>query len=342
MINTSTASFRQDLLGPILQEGFPEEVYVAHRVLPTINVTKRNGVIPSFLYSNDQYLQLARAPKTTYPRIVSELGQQTYQCIESGVEEFLSPEDYEILGKDYAEMIIARRLMHTVLRYRDAVLSAALFSTAGNAIFANTIVNAAVTWDNAGGLPLNDILQAKRNIALQTGVPGNCLLIGYDLYVSLCKNPQIQTLVRNVMGYGGAAYTDSAVMNEIPTKVLASTFGLDEVIVARGTVNIANEATTIAGTPNRSFLWPAQWALVFRKSMGQQDMREVAMGRLFIYDLASSLGALAVGTMDTLRGIMMEWYRKEDINADAFRCREYIDMEILVPNAGALITNTHS
>lgn len=342
MINTSSASFRQDILGPILQEGFPEDVYIAHQVLPPIPVQKRFGIIPTFMYSNDQAMSLKRAPKSSYARIQSELGQATYACAESGLEEFLSPEDYEILGKDFAEMLIGRRLVHNVLRARDIALAAALFSGAGATLFANTVVNAAITWDAAGGLPLNDILQAKRNIALQTGVPGNCLLIGYDLYIALCKNPQIQTLVRNVMGYGGPEFTVSAVMNEIPTKVLAMTFGLDEVIVARDTVNAAGEAATIGGTPNRSFVWPSQYALVFRKSRGGQDLREVSMGRLFIYDLAMTMGALAVGTMDTARGLVMEWYRKEDINADAFRVREYSDMEILVPNAGSLITNTHS
>jgi hypothetical protein len=344
MINTSTAAFRQDLLGPILQEGFPEDSYVSHRVLPTILVQKRNGIIPSFLYSNDQAMNLARAPKQAYARIVSELGQAAYNCSEAGIEEFLSPEDYEILGKDYAEMVITRRLVHNILRYRDIALSAAFFSATGQTTFAQNLVVAANTWDNTLGTPLNDIQTAMRNIALQTGMPGNAALIGYDLYITLCRNTQIQTLVRNVLGYSGARVED-ATYNFIPAKVLASTFGLDELMVALGSVNAANEADTINDTnggASRSFIWSSKYCLVFRKSVGNQDMREVALGRLFIYDLASSIGALAVGTIDTLRAFTLEWYRMEPINSDAFRCREYTDMEVLLAAAGALITNTHS
>lgn len=341
MNNTSTAAYRQDILGPILQEGFPEDVYVSTRVLPTVVVDKRNGVIPEFLYSNDQTFSLQRAPKTAYPRIQSSLGSQSYFCNEAGVEQFLSAEDYEILGKDRAEMLVGRVLVHTILRYRDLALSAAIFSGTGETTFATNLVTAANVWSGGSastGTPLADILQAKRNIALQTGVEGNCLLIGYDAYVNLCTNNQIQTLVRNVMGYSGA-YVPEAIAVEIPTKVLAMTFGLEEIIVARGVVNSATEAATIAGTPSRAFIWPSDYAFVFRKSQGAQDLREVAVGRTFIYDVATSLqvGALATGYLDMARAFTLEMYRREDINCDAFRCREYIDMEILVPTAGALI-----
>jgi hypothetical protein len=343
MINTSTAAFRQDLLGPILQEGFSNDAYVAHRVLPTVLVQKRNGIIPSYLYSNDQAMSLQRAPKTAYARIVSELGQATYACAEKGLEEFLSPEDYEILGQDRAEMLTGRRLVQNILRDRDIALAAALFSAAGETLFATNLVTVASgkEWDNANGVPLNDIILAKENIALQTGLPGNAMIMSYALYITLCKNAQIQTLVRNVMGYSGAVY-EKAIKNEIPVEVLAQTFGLDEIIIGYGSVNAANEATTIAGSPSRSFIWPDNYALVFRKSVGAQDFVEVAIGRLFVYDLANEIGNLATGVIDTLLAFALEEYRREDINANVFRAREYIDMEMLVPTAGALIKNTHS
>jgi hypothetical protein len=338
MINTSTASFRYDLLGPILQEGFPEEAYVAHKILPTLLVQKRNGSIPSFLFSNDQALSIKHAPKTSYARIVSKLGSKSFSCEEAGVEEALSPEDYEIMGKDYAEMLISRRLVHTVLRARDIALSQAFFSATGETTFAANLVTAALAWDNAGGLPLDNILTAKRNIAASTGLPGNAMIIGYDAYIKLCKNVQIQSLVRNVMGYGGAAFTKAAVAKEIPTDVLAMTFGLDEIIVANGVYNTANEAVT-PDSAVRGFIWPSTYALVFRKASSGNDVRETTLGRTFVYDLASTIGSLAVGSLDTMRALTLEWYRDEKISADVFRTREYIDMTVLVPTSGALIKN---
>lgn len=335
MINTGTAVFRQDLLGPILQEGFPEETYVAHRVLPTLLVQKKDGAIPSFLFSNDQAIAIKRAPKTSYARIVSKLGQETYSCTESGLEEFLSPEDYEIMGKDYAEMLISRRLVHAVLRGRDLALSQAFFSSAGETLFAKNLVSPTYGWSHASGKPLDDILTAKRNIALTTGVPGDTLLLGYDCYIDLCKNDQIRTAVRNNFGFGSAKGA-GAVDLEIDLRALASIFGLKEIIIGGGIYNTANEAVTPASAV-RGFIWPKTYAMVFRKSGAQQDVREVAMGRMFVYDLAQTIGSLAVGSLDTMRALTLEWYRKEDISADAFRAREYIDMQVLLPTAGALI-----
>jgi hypothetical protein len=333
MLNTGTATPRLDLLGPILQEGIPQDVYVSHRVLPTLLVQKKNGAIPSFLLTNDQALNIKHAPKTAFAQVTSSLGQGTYSCEEAGVEETLSYEDYEILGKDFAQEAIARRLMHVVLRARDYALSQAIFSATGETTFADNLVTASNTWSHASGVPLDNVLDAKRNIALQTGAPGNAMLIGYDAYVNLCKNAQIRTAVRNILGYSGDYTWDAATM-EIPANVLAKTFGLDEIIVANGMRNTAAEGQTAS----RSFLFPSTYALVFRKAGTQGDVREVALGRTFVYDLASTFNDLAtMGVADSERAMFLEQYPRPDINADVFRAREYVAMSVLLPTAGALI-----
>ncbi len=335
MIN-ALAGFRQDLLGPILQEGFSEDAYVAHRVLPTLLVQKRLGIIPSFLYSNDQALSLRRAPKEAYARIVSKLGSNTYTCHESGLEEALSAEDYEVMGKDYAETLVSRRLIQNVLRGRDQTLATALFSAGGETIFADNLVTAANPWSASDGTPLNDILEAKRKIVLQTGsADGLWGLCSYDTYITLCRAPQIQTLVRNVLGYSGE-YAKIAANNDIPVEVLAQTFGLAGIIVASGTVNATNEALTPA-VADRSFIWSNDYFLVFKKSGSQQDVREVGLGRMFVYDLAQTIGSLATGSLDTMRAMTLEWYRDEAVTSDIFRAREYTDMQILLARAGSLI-----
>jgi hypothetical protein len=334
MINTGTATPRLDLLGPILQEGIAEEAYVAHRILPSLIVQKRTGAIPSFLFSDAQALSIKHAPKTGFAQIQSKLGQNTYSCTEAGVEEPLSVEDYEILGKDYAYEIITRKLVHIVLRARDYALSQAIFSAGGETTFATNLVTASLPWDNAGGTPVEDVLQAKRNIALQTGLPGNAMVMGYDAYINLCKSAQIRTLVRNVMGYSGA-HTQDAVASEIPTSVLAMTFGLDEIIVAPGVVDANKEG---AATKSLGFIWPADYALVFRKSKNAGDVREAALGRTFVYDLATEFNELTyMNATDTLRALMIEMYPDPKVNADFLRAREYIDMQILLPTAGSLI-----
>ena len=336
--NTGTATPRFDLLGPILFEGMSEDAYVATRVLPTLVVEKRNGAIPSYLFTDAQFLSIKHAPKTAFATVQSQLGQGNFSCTEAGVEEKLSFEDYEILGRDRAWEIVTRRLVHIVLRARDVALAQTIFSAGGETIFAKNLVTAAAPWSGGSastGNPLQDVLTAKRNIALQTGVPGNAMLIGYDCYINICTNNTIRTAVRNNFGFGqdmGA----SAVQIEIPLKALAALFGLDEIIVASGVYD--TNQTTAAGNQNLSFIWPSTYALVFRKAKNPNDVNEIALGRTFVYDLATEFNELTtMNALDSQRGLMIESYPDPFANCDHCRAREYIDMEILAAQTGGLI-----
>ena len=337
MINTGTATPRLDLLGPILQEGMPEEAYVAHKVLPTIIVQKRFGAIPSFLFTDAQALSIKHAPKTGFAQIQSKLGQSNFSCTEAGVEEPLSFEDYEILGRDYAQEVITRKLVHIVLRARDYALSQALFSAGGEATLATNLVTAAAPWsggDSSTGKPLDDVMTAKLNIAKQTGAVGNAMLLSYEAYLNVCKNAQIRTSIRANFGFG-TGMGASAVQLELPLASLANLFGLDEIIIAPG---VRDQNAEGAANKNLTFLWPATYAMVFRKAKNNTDVREVALGRTFVYDLASTFNELTtMNILDAMRALMLEQYPRPDINADVLRCREYIDMQVLVPQAGALI-----
>jgi len=334
MINTGTATPRLDLLGPILQEGMPEEAYVAHRVLPPLVVQKRFGAIPSFLFSDAQALSIKHSPKTGFARIQSKLGQENFSCEEAGVEEPLSFEDYEILGRDYAQEVIARKLAHIVLRARDNALSQALFSAGGEATFASTLVTAGNTWASANGTPQDDVLEAQEKVLLQTGNIADTMLIGWGLYMILCKSPQIRTLVKANFGFGSEKGAGAA-NSMIRLDWLATIFGLKEIIVAPGVVDANKEG---AANKNLGFIWPKTYAFVFKKASSQDNVREVSLGRTFVYDLASTFNDLVtMGAVDALRGMMMEQYPDPAVNCDVLRAREYIDMQILLAGAGSLI-----
>lgn len=337
MINTGSATPRLDLLGPILQEGIPDEAYVTHKVLPTLVVQKRFGAIPSFLFTDAQALSIKHSPKTGFAQVQSKLGQNNYSCSEAGVEEPLSFEDYEIMGRDFTQEVITRKLVHIVLRARDYALAQSLFSVGGESIFATNLVTASAVWSGGSastGDPLKDVMQAKLNVALQTGQPANAMLISYQAYVNICTNAQIRSAVRNNFGYGQANGA-AAVQLEIPISSLCMLFGLDEIIVAPGVYDQNQEGQT---NKNLTFIWPSTYALVFRKAKNSTDVREVALGRTFVYDLASTFNDLTtMNVLDALRALMIEQYPLPQNNTDVLRAREYVDMQILLANAGALI-----
>lgn len=332
MINGTTANPRQDLLGPIMLEGFTPDAYVTHRVLKPLIVEKKTGAIPSFLFTNDQVLSIKRAPKTGFARIQSAIGQKTYACAEDGVEEPLSIEDYEIMGRDGAERAIASRLMHTVLRARDNTFASAILSAAGETLLgAGQVTTAAAAWDNASGDPFANIADAKEGVLTRTGCDPRqlSLCIGYGVYTKLMKNTKVQTQVRQILGYT----SKQGIELELDPNMLATVFGLKEIIIGSGVKNTAAEGQTAV----RSFIFPSTYALLFAGATREQDAAEVAFGRMFTYDAAASLGDLATGSFDGLRSLMLEQYREESITADVFRCRDYVDQTILVPEAGQLI-----
>lgn len=332
MINSGTAIPRLDLLGPILQTEAMLDDYVAHRILTPISVTKRIGAIPSFLLTNDQALNIKHSPKTGFVRINSETGQATYRCEESGVEEPLSYEDYEILGKDMAQYLIGQRLAHIVLRGRELALAGAIASASGETTFAANLVTAAATWTNAAGKPIDNVLDAKRNITLQTGGGKFAMVMGYDAYLNACKNAQILSAVRTIYGYAGDV--KMGVPGEIPEEALKLAFGVDELIIAKGIVNANQEGRAAS----RSFIWPSNYAFVFKKGQNAANLAEVSVGRMFTYDLAAEFSSLSsFGAVDALRSLYMEQYASPEVNAEVLRCRDYVAMTITTPQAGALI-----
>ncbi len=332
IVNTGTATARLDLLGPILEEGFDTKAYVAHRVLPPLVVEKQAGAIPKFLFTDAQLLSILHAPKTGYARIQSTLDQKTFTCLESGVEEPLSVEDYNIMGRDMAERQVTRKLIDIVLRARDAALAATLLSSAAETTFTGQVTTASgsLAWDNAGGLPLTDIEAAREALESRVGDGETCLLIGRGALTKLRTNAQLRTAYRNIAGINDK----NAVKSNLSEDQVKTALGIDELIVGKGVYNSVGEG----GTPSLGFIWPSTYALLFKKSPpGLQTAVDAGLGRTFVWDQAQVVGDWSTGSVDALLSLILEQYREENLNADMLRAREYISMVLLNSKAAQLI-----
>ncbi len=332
IVNTGTATARLDLLGPILEEGFQTNQYVAHKVLPPLPVEKQAGAIPSFLFTDAQLLNILHAPKTGYARIQSQLGQKTFNCAESGVEEPLSVEDYNIMGRDMAERQVSRKLVDIVLRARDAALAATLLSVAAETTFSGQVTTAtgSAAWDNASGVPLTDIEAARESLESRVGQGTTALLIGRGALTKLRTNAQLRSAYRNIAGINDK----KAVMSNLSEEQVCTALGIDELIVGSGVKNTIEEGLT----PSLSFIFPSTYALLFQKSPpGQMNAVDAGLGRTFVWDQAQIVGDWATGSVDALLSLIIEQYREEGLNSDVLRAREYINMVLLNPKAAQLI-----
>lgn len=330
MINTGTATPRLDLLGPILNEAFDIDGYLAHRMFKPLTVQKRVGAIPSLLVTNDQVLNVLHSPKMPFARIVSSLGEKTYACQEDGLEEQISKEDYDILGEDGAEAAVTRNLIHAILRARDNTIASSIFSATGESTFAGQVTTASATWDNASGDPYKDIADATEKIVRRVGSDRLTLAIGYGAYIKLCKNAKVQSAFRAIAGY-----TDKKAGTSffIPPEQLAAIFNLQEVIVGKGVANTAIEGQAAS----RSFIIPSTYAALYVGSSGQQDANELCAGRMFVWEKAAIQNDLCTGTADAVRSLFMEMYAEPQTDSWVYRVRDYVDMKFTQPEGLELI-----
>jgi hypothetical protein len=292
------------------------------------------------MLTDAQILNIKHARGASYARVQSTINTQGYTCSENGIEEVLTPDDYDIISRDNAEIQLSRRLLNIVLRQREMSLAQVLVGStngySGETTFAGQITNATLTWGagQTNANPYGDVAQAKLAVWQRIGKPATHMVISSGAYTKLIQTPQIQANVRNILGYSGAR-VDEAIALEISTNMLAQVFGLKKVIVGGGTYNSANEGQT-ASFAN---VWLDTYAVVYRGAPDNDALvnQDVCLGRMFVYDQANQLNLLATGQIDTLKGLIYEMYNEPKVNGDTFRAREYISQTILSLGAGQLL-----
>jgi hypothetical protein len=187
-----------------------------------------------------------------------------------------------------------------------------------------------VLFDEAG--PVGE-LEGGAAESERTGAEGNALVISYGAYRKLTKNAKIQSQYRALMQFKDAK---AATALEISADALATIFGLDKVIIARAIKNTADEGQTAS----RDYVWASTYAGLFRISKGGPTANELAFGRMFSYSPAEYRTDITTGTLDSQRSLIMEMYPDANVNAEILRCRDYVDLTILAPEAFQLIKST--
>jgi hypothetical protein len=322
----NTAEIRRaDLEGPLMQEA--PHGYITPKVFPVFTMDHQQGTLPEIVRTDDQVLDVSRAPKTDHKRIQGEVGRITIATSEQAIEEPFDVTDSDILGPDRAEMAVAMRTRNVLCRATDAALASALFSTATFGSGYNTA--AASNWDHATTAnAIKDVELAKEQVYKRIGMEPNALLISRGLQTKLSASPAMQARANIIGGYLGDR---SAYAGLVPAEVLSQIFGL-EVIIAGGVHNSAQKGVT----PVRAYLWDVTYALVFAKAQGD-DLGTPQLGRTFVWNAGQQVDEEA-GYVDEMAGLIIETYRQPTIAADIVRAKNHLVQRLLLKDAGHLIT----
>lgn len=292
--------------------------FIGQRVLPVVDVMKQSGnfgkiPIEELLQNRDTN----RASGGGYNRGEWSFEPSTYACEEHGVEEPVDDREAEMY-RDYfdAEVVAATRAMRAVIEAQERRVAAAVFNatTWTGADLTTGITN---EWDDAtNATPIADVEAAVQKVYDGSGLWPNALIINRKVFRNLRNCDEIIDRVK----YQG--FVDARPGN-ITVQALAQVFDLDQIIVAGGTKNTANEGQSASLSP----IWSGEYAMVARVATSN-DFREPCIGRIFHW---AGDGSSTDGTVET--------YRDETVRADIVRVRHDVDELILYPQAGHLLSN---
>jgi len=314
------------VLRPDLRESLEEfdlqadrEGYIAHRVLPVIEVDKSSGqfgIIPV-----EQLLQerdTARSARSGYARGDWTFQKTTYATAEQGAEEPVDSKE-AAMYRDFfdAHLVSAQRARHIVMMNRERRVAAAVFNAT---TFTSQTTSVTNEWDanhKTDATPIQDVETAVQAVWNRTGVWPNALIVNRKVFRNLRNLDEIKDRIAS----SGAGYPSRAA--DITAEQLAQVFDLQYILVAGGARNSATEGQALS----ISSIWSDEYAMVTRIAESN-DFREVCLGRTFHWgEDGSEIGGL------------LEEYRDETIRSDVIRCRHEVDELLLYTEIGQLLDN---
>lgn len=144
------------------------------------------------------------------------------------------------LDQNAVRLLTTKALVSRDRRWATAFFRTGVWANDKAGIASGTPTSAQfIQWNQAGAMPLADVLLAKDQVAALTGKVPNTMVLGANVITRLLLSPALQDLVK---------YTQGGLLT---TDILATMFGVERIVVARSVYNAADETTANpAGTNN--------------------------------------------------------------------------------------------
>jgi len=292
---------------------------IAHRVLPVLDVASQSGtfgIIP--LEELLQHKDTIRAVAGTYARGNWKWKTGSYATEEHGWEEPVDDRERRMYRNYFkAEVFATARAVDFVLRNAEMRAADLLFNeTTWNGSGLTTAVG--TEWSNkAAATPVDDVLAARRKTYEACGLWPNALIINRYVFQNLRRCAQVIDSV-TASGAGSAAKP-----RDITTALLAEVLDVDDVIVAGGAQNTAQEGAT----PAIAQLWSSEYAMVATVAQ-TDDVQEPCVGRTFHWGGDGS-------DVDAI----VESYREEKVRSEIIRARHEVQEKVLHVESAHLLSN---
>ena len=243
-----------NILSNVLNEAIPSDMQlIAGQVFEPVQVTERSGTIlseESRSFMGEPGADSRRAPGASRQELSHfNRSSTTFKCEIHSFADSIAMEDIEDSQYPMSEeMRSARRVQRALLLAQEKRAADALFDTASF-----TTATPGTKFNQAGGEPLTyiheqmDVLRATNH-----GIMPDTMVLGYDVFRELARNPEVRSFVGN--SGNGIASGLRILPNQDVIEVLKSVFQLQHVYVGE-----ARRETAVAGaTSSEAQIWEGE------------------------------------------------------------------------------------
>jgi hypothetical protein len=129
--------------------------------------------------------------------------------------------------QDATEFVSAKLLLKRETEWAKNYFTSGVWGHEAEGVSQNPSDSQILQWDNADSVPIDDISNAKVQIAQTTGYDPNVLVLGYPVFNALKNHPTILDRIK---------YTERGI---VTADLLAALFEVDKVVVAKAVKNTA-------------------------------------------------------------------------------------------------------
>jgi hypothetical protein len=210
-----------------------DDHFVAHQAFPVVPVEKDSDIYTVY----DQHDWMRDDAKIRAPGSPPEYSgfnitnSNTYSCQRYDLAKKI-PDDI----RDNADAIhnldrlTTQWLTKQLMIRREVAWCADYFVTGKWGSNELDISGLAAQWDEALGVPIDNVDTGRKAILAGTGMEPNVLIVGYDTHLALKKNPQVIDRVKYV---AGQSFNLAIAPRKAAAQVLAEMFEVDKYLVSK-------------------------------------------------------------------------------------------------------------
>lgn len=237
---------------------------------------------------------LERAPSTPYQRTNLKLSDDSYSCVNRGIEVPVDDEERakyrDAFSADEAAMRRARNVM--IINHERRVKTLATAAGVPN----SSASNAWDAYDNADSDPVGDTDVIKEVVRTGSGLVVNLMVISVTVFNALKEHPKILDKIK---------YSQRGVVTR---EILQEVFGIPQIAIAGAVENTAADGQTAT----LADIWGDK--VFFGHVEPSSDLQAPNFARTFVWTAQSGPD-----------GVLVESYREDNIQSDIHRAKQHTD-----------------